>query len=630
MSYNMTTPQTIIHRRVDAYYPPLGDNEIRILRLNPTPGVKCANTTADHDHQRLPCELSFIRCSLAEAALLSFVALSYAWGHETSTISLSISDGEVKINPNLFAILQNFCERGSLQLVWIDAICINQGDTPEKSSQIKLMRDIYSCADHVDVFLSRESALYDLGISYFERAASNKEEHFEPGMSPILTIDGLNISSDRLRDSMIAFFAVSWWTRTWTVQEFVLARKISFICGKRILDGQTLREAFFSFRHHERSCCWTSATTLTGYSRGWIDMPSAANHGLSVWEGMLRLDQLHLAAGIGYVFRSSVLSTLSALRTRSCTDPRDRIYGILGMRVEDEQTRNAITINYDMSTVQVYQSVAAVLSSNSSNLDVLSHVLPPTVAKPGVTGLPTWVPDWNAAMDDQTHLMYRERMNLMRLKSTTGDSKPICVVTDDFHLRTKAKLIGKISDHGPGYPTPRSKFAKQVMATWIAFSGMKTFDATGYEVSGNGHVSKSFGSLLCGNLVRSEWRRDKDGVDSANEFRDWCHWFVSDESAIFPQDLRHDIREYDNLVQMNSLGRRIFKTDSGRLGFGPESLEKGDEVVIIPGGRVPYVLRRYSSELCSTFEFLGEAFALWITEGQLEFEEEELVDIEIV
>ncbi len=42
--------------------------------------------------------------------------------------------------------------------VWIDALCINQGDLDEKSSQIPMVYDIYAKSRHVVMWLGEETA----------------------------------------------------------------------------------------------------------------------------------------------------------------------------------------------------------------------------------------------------------------------------------------------------------------------------------------------------------------------------------------------------------------------------------------------------------------------------------------
>jgi len=62
-------------------------------------------------------------------------------------------------------------------------------------------------------------------------------------------------------------------------------------------------------------------------------------------------------------------------------------------------------------------------------------------------------------------------------------------------------------------------------------------------------------------------------------------------------------------------GRRVFMTTAGRLGLGPCDMKEGDEIVIMGGGKVPYVLRMLQKHITKTFtlynnppvrQFIGE------------------------
>ena len=63
--------------------------------------------------------------------------------------------------------------------------------------------------------------------------------------------------------------------------------------------------------------------------------------------------------------------------------------------------------------------------------------------------------------------------------------------------------------------------------------------------------------------------------------------------------------------------RRIFTTKTGYICLGPEKCQKGDAVIILFGGDIPYIVRpavpRQSKEC---FTFLGDAYVHGIMDGQ--------------
>ena len=86
--------------------------------------------------------------------LPAFFALSYVWGNPARTHEILIDGKKHGITENLYTALRNLQRDaiGDMQ-VWADAICINQGDLAERSDQVFLMREIYHCAAEVRIWL---------------------------------------------------------------------------------------------------------------------------------------------------------------------------------------------------------------------------------------------------------------------------------------------------------------------------------------------------------------------------------------------------------------------------------------------------------------------------------------------
>jgi hypothetical protein len=120
--------------KTTSIYSPLADsNEIRLIDLQP----------------RRPGELiNDIKCTTRHVKLSEkpqYKALSYTWGSKNYR--------NIKINGTVFAVRQNlFGALHALRLeqdtrtLWIDAICINQDDIPERNHQVAQMGMIYKNA----------------------------------------------------------------------------------------------------------------------------------------------------------------------------------------------------------------------------------------------------------------------------------------------------------------------------------------------------------------------------------------------------------------------------------------------------------------------------------------------------
>lgn len=92
-----------------------------------------------------------------------YEALSYVWGRNptdpTDSPYISVNEHHFPVRPNLYAALLSLRDPFFERIIWVDAICIDQGDKGgdgEKEEQILRMAEIYSKASRVIVWLGNE------------------------------------------------------------------------------------------------------------------------------------------------------------------------------------------------------------------------------------------------------------------------------------------------------------------------------------------------------------------------------------------------------------------------------------------------------------------------------------------
>ena len=113
--------------------------EIRLVRF-------VAASEAAHRSPRLQLQLS--TASLNESP--SYHALSYVWGNSTPEFPITVNNERFDIAETLHFALQQLSRAVPTGVwLWIDAICINQHDIEERSSQVGQMRDIFQLAESV-------------------------------------------------------------------------------------------------------------------------------------------------------------------------------------------------------------------------------------------------------------------------------------------------------------------------------------------------------------------------------------------------------------------------------------------------------------------------------------------------
>ena len=112
-----------------------------------------------------------------------YTALSYAWGSQRDTEDLECEGKILKISPTVrqfFDQLQDgpfpdaidhptiVSNKRDIQYLWIDAICINQMDDPEKSAQVRLMTEIYAQAAETIIWLGDKSPGDEMALRFVE------------------------------------------------------------------------------------------------------------------------------------------------------------------------------------------------------------------------------------------------------------------------------------------------------------------------------------------------------------------------------------------------------------------------------------------------------------------------------
>lgn len=110
--------------------------------------------------------------SSGELLVERYEALSYAWGDQTRTGFIEITENTyIPITANLEAFLRSRRQRDRPVILWIDAICINQGDLKERNSQVQVMGQIYLHACHLSIWLGPPSVDSEVGMDALKRCS---------------------------------------------------------------------------------------------------------------------------------------------------------------------------------------------------------------------------------------------------------------------------------------------------------------------------------------------------------------------------------------------------------------------------------------------------------------------------
>lgn len=121
----------------------------------------------------------------------------------------------------------------SVMHVWFDTKCIDQEDDDDKRTQVPLMGRIFGQAEAVIVFLSTDLGVtqpdVDILSEHLEGALAMREAeawseegvHWQHGEGRKWLTRGMR--------GLLRLASTAWASRVWTLQEFVLARKVAWI-----------------------------------------------------------------------------------------------------------------------------------------------------------------------------------------------------------------------------------------------------------------------------------------------------------------------------------------------------------------------------------------------------------------
>lgn len=121
--------------------------------------------------------------------------------------------------------------------------------------------------------------------------------------------------------------------------------------------------------------------------------------------------------------RNDIVTALRKSVRCACTDPVDRVYGLLGMTkakasaFEPAKGTLSLTIDYNRSMARVFEDVARyVMKRESSASSILC-----LDARFGNTGLPSWVPDWQFPTSYKPFLYIEYLLRGKRIKASDDD-----------------------------------------------------------------------------------------------------------------------------------------------------------------------------------------------------------------
>ncbi|KAK4891358.1 hypothetical protein LTR27_010012 [Elasticomyces elasticus] len=580
----------------DLHYKPLDQskNEIRLLRVQPN-----ADCNAE------------IVCTLDRAILedgLAYHALSYTWGDLSDPLWIQVDGYALLITKNLHAALQTLRRSTDEMLtIWVDAICINQADLMEKSSQIPLMRNIYHYASEVAIWLgpAEDNDADDNNDSAFD--ALNQICRWEPDDHFYFGVLSLAKVLDRL-----------WWKRVWTMQEIVVARNAVVYCGARFSPW----ESFTKLRQVLRERAFTNAARVA-FNDVWNE----------VLQDLQKSDFIHatdLAEAYRVRRRMQLGDLLLASGSRQAKEPQDHVYALLGIASD----ATSIRPDYTQPVQSVFtQALRTVVNAQPLFLDFLQ--LGALVERKA--GLPSWYIDFAGGRK-------KSSIGALLQGCATGNISAMRFSDDGLKLTVAGWRIDQIeyvgryvrdgpeAEHDLSAPCP-----PPVLHEWLQHIqnnpncvhryGDASSLLAGFYLSLTAGTDLSSGSMSytgLGRTRKTSWPYVLSAVKQSADA-----WFVATELESRKHNSEND-EVWKAKLMSNFSGFKLFRhcalqylrdrafivTKGGFIGIAPNDACAGDVVALVLGAGTPIVLGP-SEGIVGQYEWAGAAWVAKIMSGEM-------------
>jgi hypothetical protein len=584
----------------------LSDTEIRLLHILPS----------ESPESPVSCELRQYEID----DLPAYEALSYCWGDSAERREIVCNGATHWVTMNLRDALVRLRLTNEARIVWADALCIAQSDEEEKSSQVRRMGSVFQCAKRVVVWLGHVETKHALDIKrVFDslicvKAFKDDPEHH---LSDWCIPDVAAVFDGSLPwNALDLFFKITWFHRIWCIQEIRLASDSIFYWGTEELSRYiAVRLAGWMADHCQDELQHLPYATFEQYAY--------------YMNGPLRRD------------KCSLLSALRTYRNWEATDPRDKIYGILGL-LELSVERHTIRINYDKSAQDVYHDLATAVIGWTRDLALFAHVHHSEDYE-GDPGYRSWIPQWDQTVHVPTFPI-GIHLSASTLPSGTynaisppaGSTRPydrtlmVSGLTHQTVLYT-GPLLDEFIDNLPIDPHERITFKGYPQRFLLDYWSEKvsTGSPLGHDPS---PVMISMARTLTTGVVHPhdtlyECANEDEIVAYFQSFLAYIrllHLIADDESrggltTQYLTEYDDSWKLFEEIMAKYCVRRKFFRTKNGSLGLGPACLKHNDMIVVLEGAYNPCALRPKGD----TYLLLGDVYMDEIRHGELIKEIEE-------
>lgn len=632
---------------------PLLANEIRYFTLLPN---------------SIPGSPEPVRIKLTKATidnLPEFHALSYHWGHPESEFQcrrdIFVDNKCLKITRSLETALRALRTTHGELSFWADQICINQNDSHEKGMQLPHMATIFGKSTRTIAWLGEQNSFSTTAMRYLGELGFEASQlgitHLNPEQYRQMYTDEdddqsrpnhIDVESATCRtklrdwitrkgnildlpylDAILELCRLQYFVRGWIREEIALPKTLLLKWGNAHIDADTFCDAINLLKLY----VYHFVGTLRRTSRS-KETKDIINKILEKTEPIDGPIHPSISMRRQYQFDPNVrffsmAHILRRFRHLEFTNPRDRVYGVLGLANDWENLGIPIRYSKYVTDETVFtETTKKIIQKDVEDDDPWGGINfmslcgenPPKIAQSPSTGnrLPSWVPNLNQqnpfTLADETRFFSSHPFNASR-----GFRHPITREEQDGVDQNIFLCSVVVID--------------RIKRTGVQEAGLQkaVISIARFALDSREIVTSDTSSVhpYCSEpqkLVDARWRvpvLDHEFLSNPTALRRATGLSREGYIALLGMNGADSIQNSDTkrnnyLESLNALKSRMpFLGEKGFLGIGPSNTQKGDLVCVIRGGAFPFILRESRSAAESAYhELVGEAFCDGIMDGE--------------
>ncbi|KAL5317854.1 hypothetical protein ACEPPN_014954 [Leptodophora sp. 'Broadleaf-Isolate-01'] len=615
-----------------------------------------------------------LRGSLKQVSIDEFPryeALSYCWGSPDKPQSIQIDGGIMNITESLHSALVRLRRMTKSRLIWADALCINQNDNIEKSQQILLMPQIYSSAFRALAYLGDEADGSDSAIQLHEKIG---DISFSALPEKSVTIEwleahGLPGYKDSVWLAWSKFWRRPWFRRAWVLQEFILGKDIVIICGRKKIQWKKFVSATEKMQEYNLlrwsaspedtsdnlTDAHSGAAAMLGmmavksgsslssgiayYIRSFSEADGSTLQQLeshkslteklpglketilllredpSMIEPVIKIFENNMAAlGLSELTFSTIqqplIHLLSLFDRSEATDPRDRIFSLLGLASDGTDEEFRPDYNESIETVSRRFSLGFIQKGYGMRVLLLAGL------SNEVPNYPSWVPDWTKpGVMERRVLCARALWAPSSAYAAGGDVESNIRISENENvLLVSGCRVNTISRLGMD-ASESTRAATDIFMLKPFFDEADDIinpDPAMVYIPTGENMAEVYWRTLIGNKGMNSAEATKDYAQQCEQ----CRYFFDNntlDSLTSVEQLFSLNLYYGCVVSLLTTYRVCIANEF--VGLVPTQTEVGDIVCVFNGGATPFIIRP-SAEIDGAFQLIGGCYIHGLMRGE--------------